>query len=1232
LTVDFKLMDPSGNTRLLIRGDMRSRPLKSVADANFPPEIHQALDKMDMKSPLRIQTCAWPAIMRGQYTVLVGPHHSGKTLSYIVPVVSFMLTPDMYSELPPGNGPLVLVLCSGSRSAEFVFKKCCSLLKYARQTEVRVQLALGGMCEIDLRDKLANGCDILISTPCCFLRLFRCSSLITNLNRVAHLILDEVDILADKFLPEVKKILTECKFILKQRTKVAIPIQLIAASEKWCPAVEQFSQNISQEFVIIISGYLEAAVYAQLQPTLHYLYDEYKVQTLLDILDENRGLYKTLVVCKNAKEVESLKEVLLSQCYHVITAHENKPVNKETLFWNNCISGRYPVLVCSDDVLPELNINDTLWLIHYSLPSTKTKFGFRFSSLMVNYRDLFCKSSADGNVPDCKVHIFVDKNENSKELPEVVRFMKRLSLRVHPEIASRAAEYTKHQEEQKSSAPLCYYIKAFGECLEKANCPNRHVVVSSLDDSANIPRCGTVKLKILHVLDASRFTARLLLYKDENGKTVHTSDDYFVIGVAVLKYYSIEQNRYLHGLPKVGDICGLETKINAFQRVQVVEIIKQDEKNIPEEVQVCLLDEGIYKMVKVYQLLSLPEHLQKLPRQTVEVFLCNVCPCDLDTCWSQEACYKMSSWIHAISEGETQGKFVVGKIVLSLGNTLWLDPLKCCSHLGTLDAHVTEVSLRSELLKSQLAVDNPKHVKNLLKMCRQAQMQIETDKSVEIQEKEVVVPSTPQWAFLSLDDYQSVVFVYATDPYEFFVRRYDFDKCFHELVAEIQEYIKTKPQGFQVEKGALCLGKFPEDGVWYRARVNEILEDKLVSLFFVDHGDFASVSIDDIAPITNKLINKLPFQAIECSLFGVKPTDGDIWCEDAIDIFYDFEDSFSYHVKVCEVLEQGRCTDGKKYQVLCVVTDTQQKIVLNDILVEKKLAVSDNMNLIREEVDIKPVDSDDEIEIEEKSHVVKLSDVCKEIKPSDLEPSIESEDEEEYDVVMDSTDEFIKRMLGLNKLAQIVSPPSVATTSLPALPAPDTTLNHISTISSVSSDCITAEERIPPLASYVKTPNVLWYQDYYTIGINIKLTGVNQYYFTWCTNHINFSAEVNGDNYEVADELFGAIIPSETIHSAKGLNVHIKMKKAFCGFKWPRLFSSKHKKLWLKYDFNMFKEDSRIFMQGDNRRFLGLDRKEWEGAEIVPELDETDDEDEKDDDDNYDFIETMDSPYDYFDP
>jgi hypothetical protein len=54
----------------------------------------------------------------------------------------------------------------------------------------------------------------------------------------------------------------------------------------------------------------------------------------------------------------------------------------------------------------------------------------------------------------------------------------------------------------------------------------------------------------------------------------------------------------LHGIPKLGDICSLESKINFFQRVQVIGVVKENSKGMPEELQVKFLDEGTFSVVK----------------------------------------------------------------------------------------------------------------------------------------------------------------------------------------------------------------------------------------------------------------------------------------------------------------------------------------------------------------------------------------------------------------------------------------------------------------------------------------------------------------------------------------------------------------------------------------------------------------------------------------------------------
>jgi len=62
-------------------------------------------------------------------------------------------------------------------------------------------------------------------------------------------------------------------------------------------------------------------------------------------------------------------------------------------------------------------------------------------------------------------------------------------------------------------------------------------------------RCGEVKVKILHVYNASSFSARLLEYTDVGGRPVPIPDEYFTVNMAVYSHYSDEWNRYK--LPKM---------------------------------------------------------------------------------------------------------------------------------------------------------------------------------------------------------------------------------------------------------------------------------------------------------------------------------------------------------------------------------------------------------------------------------------------------------------------------------------------------------------------------------------------------------------------------------------------------------------------------------------------------------------------------------------------------------
>ena len=60
--------------------------------------------------------------------------------------------------------------------------------------------------------------------------------------------------------------------------------------------------------------------------------------------------------------------------------------------WIACVYGSYPVLICTDPVLSDLNFTNIQWLIHFSvLSKLKNQFNYRFSLLLDNLTEVIIK-------------------------------------------------------------------------------------------------------------------------------------------------------------------------------------------------------------------------------------------------------------------------------------------------------------------------------------------------------------------------------------------------------------------------------------------------------------------------------------------------------------------------------------------------------------------------------------------------------------------------------------------------------------------------------------------------------------------------------------------------------------------------------------------------------------------------------------------------------------------------
>uniref|UniRef100_A0A1B6LIZ4 Tudor domain-containing protein n=1 Tax=Graphocephala atropunctata TaxID=36148 RepID=A0A1B6LIZ4_9HEMI len=141
------------------------------------------------------------------------------------------------------------------------------------------------------------------------------------------------------------------------------------------------------------------------------------------------------------------------------------------------------------------------------------------------------------------------------------------------------------------------------------------------------------------------------------------------------------------------------------------------------------------------------------------------------------------------------------------------------------------------------------------------------------------------------------VFVSAVDsPFCFWVQVYgprsgELD----HLLEEMTEYYSVEENRIlheikQPEIGQIVAAPFSHDSKWYRAEIKTIEvndcneNESQVDLYYVDYGDSDYRKKGEICQLRTDFL-KLRFQAIECTLANLKPSDGDQWSEKATDLF-----------------------------------------------------------------------------------------------------------------------------------------------------------------------------------------------------------------------------------------------------------------------------------------------------------------------------------------------------------
>lgn len=172
---------------------------------DVPSLLLSNLSKHGFKHPTGIQSHGIPILLETRDLAAISPTGTGKTLSYLLPIMA-ALGSSASSNEAAGKGVRAVIVAPTRELAHQIHNECLKLAEGRKWRIVLFSKATAStLADRAVRDKV----DIIISTPLRLVSSLQAGDL--ELKNVRHLILDEADRMLDpEFLPQVEEVIASC--------------------------------------------------------------------------------------------------------------------------------------------------------------------------------------------------------------------------------------------------------------------------------------------------------------------------------------------------------------------------------------------------------------------------------------------------------------------------------------------------------------------------------------------------------------------------------------------------------------------------------------------------------------------------------------------------------------------------------------------------------------------------------------------------------------------------------------------------------------------------------------------------------------------------------------------------------------------------------------------------------------------------------------------------------------
>ena len=400
------------------RGKDVPRPIKTWAQAGLSNRVMELIRRSGFDKPMPIQCQALPVIMSGRDCIGVAKTGSGKTLSYVLPMLRHVKD---QRPIESGDGPIGMIMGPTRELVTQIGKDC---KKFGRAAGLVAVSVYGGSGVATQIGELKRGCEIVACTPGRMIDVLTTGAgRITNLRRVTYMVLDEADRMFDMgFEPQITRIMNNLR---PDR-------QTVMFSATFPHAMEALARSaLTNPVEIQVGG--RSVVNSDIEQIVEMRAEEDRFLRVLELLGEWYERGKIIIFVASQDKCDQVFRDLLRSGYPCLSLHGGKEQTDRECTIADFKSDVCNILVATSVAARGLDVKDLRLVVNYDTPNHLEDYVHRVG-----------RTGRAGNKGTAVTFI---SPEEEKFAPDLVKAMTDAKQPVPGDLKTMADEYAKKKKE-----------------------------------------------------------------------------------------------------------------------------------------------------------------------------------------------------------------------------------------------------------------------------------------------------------------------------------------------------------------------------------------------------------------------------------------------------------------------------------------------------------------------------------------------------------------------------------------------------------------------------------------------------------------------------------------------------------------------------------------------------------------------------------------------------------------